>query len=91
MTINDTRVRAKFTFEINHQKNRVEIIDVGGRNDMSVTNDIESVLMSIHRGYHKIDHLKVIYRDSEGNWDTVIPYWWNDLVREVKFKPGIDD
>ncbi len=79
--------RAKYTFTIKEQENLIELIDTGGPNDKSLTNDIENVLTDIHRAYQPIDTLKVRYRDSEGEWAKVVPTWWNDFCKNVTFLP----
>jgi hypothetical protein len=47
-----------------------EIVWISDRNDgaISVTNDAENVVMELHNKY---PGARVIYRDSDGNWDEL--------------------
>lgn len=53
---------------------------------MSVTNNIENVLSEIRDEMgEKITDATIIYRDSEGIWDGVIPEWTIDRCSSVRF------
>lgn len=60
-------VKANYNYDISDGV--ISIVDLGG--GMSVTNDIENVIGEIvSRENIDINHFKVIYEDSEGNWDA---------------------
>lgn len=62
---------ADYTYDIEDIKGRnvVSIVDLN-LGHMSVTNDIENVLVDIaERERITISDYMVVYRDSEGNWD----------------------
>jgi hypothetical protein len=77
---------ALYTFGI--AKNVVWIEDIGV-NTRSVTNDMEAVLNDIMRKTDiNIADYKVVYKDSQGNWDGVTPHLNNDgKVIDVGFYP----
>lgn len=81
------KTRSTFSYVINENLQRVEIIDQN--RGMSVTNDAENVLTHIlEREGDKIKGMKFIYRDSDGIWDTIIPKWNENKCVNVSFKFG---
>lgn len=81
-------VRSDYTYSI--EDDTLKIIDLNLGN-MSVTNNIEEVLTEIlHNEGNYIQDLKVIYRDSECIWDTVIPEWNGCECVFVRFISGIN-
>jgi hypothetical protein len=67
------------------EENKLKIIDLdlGGT---SVTNDIEDVLTQIRLSEgDTILNKDIIYRDSDGNWDSVTPTWLDDKCVSVDF------
>jgi hypothetical protein len=53
---------------------------------LTVTNNIENVLTEIRREIGElILELKVIYRDTDNNWDEVKPIWDGNICNNVKF------
>jgi hypothetical protein len=53
---------------------------------MSVTNNIENVLSEIKDEMgEKITEAKIIYKDSQGVWDGVIPEWTTEGCSSVRF------
>lgn len=62
--------------------------DCGGT---SVTNDAEAVLEDIRATFPEIRECKIVYRDSQGDWDYLEPICdaqgHGDLTR-VRYRPG---
>lgn len=54
---------------------------------MSVTNDAENVLSEIYLSKigEAIKKYPIIYKDSEGIWDRMIPKWDNGSCVDVEF------
>jgi len=53
---------------------------------MSVTNNMENVLTEIRSKIgDEIVGAKIVYRDSEGEWDGVIPVWTREVCTNVQF------
>ena len=79
-----------FTYEIDHSEKVVRIVDLN-RGNMSVTNGAEYVLDEIvnREPDYDIRMYKFIYKDSEGQWDTIIPHWSNGKCLLVSFKFGV--
>lgn len=77
--------KSDYFYSINEPRKVLRIIDLNlGR--MSVTNDIENVLTQIRKEIGKdIESLKIIYRDSVGTWDEVVPKWDGDECEYVIF------
>lgn len=83
-----TKVRAIYDYGV--QDGTVRIIDKHDGNSMSVTNDAEAVMTEIRETEGKyIESHNVIYRDTEGRWDTIIPTWRDGKCVSVSFKPGV--
>lgn len=61
--------KSDFTYKLLFDQHIISIVDLN-RGRMSVTNDIENVILSIckENGLEVFDW-KVIYQDSEGQWD----------------------
>lgn len=79
--------KSDYTYTI--ENNLLRIVDLNLGN-MSVTNNAEEVLTEILKVEGKqIKNLSVIYRDSEYNWDTLIPIWEDNKCVSVEFKFGI--
>lgn len=54
----------------------IEDLDQGG---MSVTNNIEGILAKIeHDEKRNLIDYKIIYKDTENNWDEIIPSKFHD-------------
>ena len=67
-------MKSNFTYKVDRNGKWIIIVDTGGSNDMSVTNDAENVIDHIA----KIEDVnppdfKIIYRDSLGVWDAIVP------------------
>lgn len=61
----------------------IEDLNLGG---MPVTNNIESILSVLRDKIgEKITDAKIIYRDSEGIWNGVIPEWTVGGCSGVRF------
>ena len=79
-----------YTYTIYHSKKLIEIVDLN-RGGMSVTNGAEDVLDEVQRMEDvDIREYKIIYKDTENQWDTIIPKWYENSCIGVDFKPGID-
>lgn len=76
--------KADYNYTI--EGNLLKIVDLNLGN-LSVTNDIEAVINDIRDiiGW-SIQQLTIIYRDSDGNWDEVVPEWINGECINVEFK-----
>jgi len=76
---------SKSDYEWEFEDNILFIQDLNfGR--MSVTNNMENVLSEIRDKIgEKIIGAKIIYKDSEGFWDGVIPEWTIDGCSSVRF------
>jgi hypothetical protein len=80
--------RSKFTYTLNNELNRVEIVDLN--EGMSVTNDAENVLTHICSVEgSKVKTMQFIYCDSEGYWDILVPRWDSMNCYYVDFVLGI--
>jgi hypothetical protein len=67
------------------------IVDCCDENYMSVSNNAEGVLTEIKEKIgNYVKEYDVIYRDTEGIWDTMSPTWSNEC-ENVKFKSGVGD
>ena len=77
-----------YTYTINWGNNYLSIIDLNlGR--MSVTNDAENVLTKIRQEVgDDIEFLSIFYRDSEEQWDTIVPKWNEKECESVRFISG---
>jgi hypothetical protein len=54
--------------------------------ERSVTNDIENVVNEIYQKLgDKIKEYKIIYKDSDGIWDGIIPVWSIKYCVECNF------
>lgn len=63
----------------------IEDLNAGG---MSVTNDAENVVTEIFENSGEvIKKLPIIYLDSEGIWDEIVPIWDSTRCVDVKFLP----
>ncbi len=89
-----------YDYTVHHPDKVVQIIDLNLGN-MSVTNGAEYVLTDILKreiGYARrfgkqVDRIKdytFIYRDSEGQWDTIIPHWDGLECKSVDFIAGVN-
>jgi hypothetical protein len=64
--------RASFSFELWGQIIRLE--DAGGGHAMTVTNDAEGVFAVLREAVGpRMAHTPVIYKDTEGQWDAMLP------------------
>lgn len=73
--------------EFNGQ-NLVAIIDLD-RGNRSVTNDAEAVLGEIKKRVPDFDSRKIVYRDSQGEWDYLDPIQHEGKgVTNVSFRAG---
>ena len=73
--------KADYTYTI--ENGTVKIIDLNLGN-VSVTNDAENVVTEI-QSTTNIKGLKIVYRDSDGNWDEIIPNWSDQVCLYVMF------
>lgn len=73
--------KADYTYTI--ENGTVKIIDLNLGN-VSVTNDAENVVTEI-QSTTDIKGLKIVYRDSDGNWDEIIPNWSDQVCLYVTF------
>lgn len=76
-------VRANYTYEI-IDDSIVNIVDLN-KGGMSVTNDAENVLTEIN-SIIEIKDKQIIYLDSDGNLDEIVPEWKNEKCINVSFK-----
>ncbi len=83
-------VRADFQLEVDEKVREIRIIDEDLGN-MSVTNDLERVLLEVS---HHIDgalpDYAIVYRDSTGTWDRIVVTADKTFVHtfDVEIKPG---
>jgi hypothetical protein len=80
--------KSNYSYEVNKELKRLEIIDHCGGNSMSVTNNAENVLTEIQKT-EDIKKLRVVYRDTDSNWDTLIPTWKDGECININFKIGV--
>ncbi len=65
-------VRADFTLDVDEEARKIRIIDED-RGGMSVTNDLERVLVEISYNLDRtLPDYEILYRDSTGTWDRVL-------------------
>lgn len=85
-------IKSNFMFNVDHKQKLLEIIDCCDGNQMSVTNNAEGVLTEIleKRGSF-IKEYSVVYRDTDGNWDSIIPTWVGENCDTVKFQSGVGE
>jgi hypothetical protein len=75
--------KASYTYTIEGEF--VKIVDLN--RGTSVTNDAEGVLTEINHSLENIETKRVIYLDSLGNWDEILPEWSsNGNCIDVTFK-----
>ena len=61
---------------------------------MSVTNDLERVLLEVsHHIEESLDNYSIVYRDSTGTWDRIIvtPHETFAHTFEIEVRPGPRD
>ncbi len=76
----------KSNYSFNIVDNQLKIIDNWSTGYMSVTNNIENVLNEIRNQIgDNIENLNIVYRDTDGNWDSVNPKWRNQECVNVIF------
>jgi hypothetical protein len=76
----------KSNYSFNIVDNQLKIIDNWSTGYMSVTNNIENVLNEIRNQIgDNIENLNIVYRDTDGNWDSVNPEWRNQECVNVIF------
>lgn len=85
-------IKSNYIFNVDHEQKLLEILDCCNGNQMSVTNNAEGVLTEIleKRGMF-IKTYSVVYRDTEGSWDTMIPTWSGGVCDRVSFHSGVGD
>lgn len=84
-------IKSDYTYRIDHEQRLISIIDLNQGN-MSVTNNTENVLTEIRQNCGSgslIEVYEVVYNDSDGNWDTIIPTWAFGKCIATSFKQGI--
>jgi len=83
--------KSLYSWDYNQEKNRIEIRDEGAGHYMSVTNNAETVLDEIREKVgDNIENIKIIYKDTDGNWDTMIPKWVNGKCIDIHFTFGTE-
>lgn len=75
--------KSDYTYTIEDGFLKIVDLDMGG---MSVTNDIENVITEIGLS-EDILNLRIIYQDSMGEWDEVIPKWRGKICTYVSYEP----
>ena len=83
-------VRADFELQVDEANRKIRIIDEDLGN-MSVTNDLERVLLEVsHHIDQSLDNYSIVYRDSTGTWDRIIvtPHETFPHTFEVEVRPG---
>ena len=73
-----------YTYKIHEYDNTVCIVDDG--TGKSVTNDAENILTKIAKEHPEIKSMKVLYKDTEGTIDGMIPEWKLDKCVDVSFR-----
>jgi hypothetical protein len=73
--------KADYTYTIENGIVKITDLNLG---NVSVTNDAENVITEIQKETN-IKGLKIVYRDSEGNWDEIIPNWSDNICVYVTF------
>lgn len=82
--------RADFTLQISIPLKYIRIIDKDLGN-MSVTNDLERVLLDVAtRVIESLDNYSITYRDSTGTWDRIVvtPDKTSAHMFDVEIRPG---
>lgn len=81
---------ADYIYSIANKRLSITDLNLG---NISVTNDIERVLTEINNiERHRVELVNdVIYCDSEGNWDTVVPTWHQHKCISADFRPGVTE
>lgn len=68
-----SRTRSDYAYDID-KANKVVFIEDLNRGRMSVTNDIENVIVEIANDENfEVDSMKWVYKDSDGIWDGYDP------------------
>ena len=83
-------VRADYSLQVDEVEKEIRIIDAD-RGNMSVTNDLERVLLEVsHLIEESLDNYSIVYRDSTGTWDRIIvtPHETFAHTFEVEVRPG---
>ena len=75
-------VKCDYAYGIEHGVVKIVDLDMG---NVSVTNDAENVLTEI-QSIENIKDKRIIYRDSVGQWDELIPTWNKNVCVDVSFK-----
>lgn len=82
-------MKSDYTYVIDHNQRLVTIIDLD-KGNTSVTNNAENVLVEIRNSSGSlVEVYDIIYQDSEGMWDTIIPVWSFGRCLSVSFKQGV--
>lgn len=82
-------MKSDYTYVIDHNQRLVTIIDLD-KGNTSVTNNAENVLVEIRNSSGSlVEVYDIIYQDSEGMWDTIIPVWSFGQCLSVSFKQGV--
>lgn len=81
---------ADYIYSIANNRLSITDLDLG---NISVTNDIERVLTEInHIEGNRAELVNdIIYCDTEGDWNTVIPTWFNHKCTEAGFRYGVTE
>jgi len=82
-------MKSDYTYVIDHNQRLVTIIDLD-KGNTSVTNNAENVLVEIRNSSGSlVEVYDIIYQDSSGMWDTIIPVWSFGRCLDVSFKQGL--
>lgn len=74
--------KANYTYEVGNELVRITDLNLGNK---SVTNDAENVINEI-QSVENIKGKQILYKDSEGNWEEIIPTWRENYCINVFFK-----
>ena len=63
--------QSSFDLNVDSQEALIEIVDLG-LGGVSAANDMDNILNALQDEGLDLEHYQVMYRDPQGNWDSVV-------------------